>query len=164
MGLKRIAQDGAGSLAALSIVAGLSLGAAFMRRQQRSADSLIDLRLFRMPAFNAALAVNTFGFFVNFGIAVFIAQYLQLVLGMSPFEAGLWTLPYAGAFVVGALLTPVLVRRIRPALVIAAGMAVASAEFALLARVDGDAALATLVTGAGVFAFGLARSTPWRPT
>ena len=92
-GLKRIAQDGAGWIAALSIVAGLAVGAGFVRRQQRLADPLIDLRLFRVPAFNAALAVNTFGFFVNFGIAVFIAQYLQLVLGKSPFEAGLWTVP-----------------------------------------------------------------------
>ena len=87
-GLKQIAQDGVGWIAALSIVAGLAVGAAFVRRQQRLADPLIDLRLFRVPAFSAALAANTFGFFVNFGIAVFIAQYLQLVLGLSPLRGG----------------------------------------------------------------------------
>jgi DHA2 family multidrug resistance protein-like MFS transporter len=155
-GLKRIAQDGVGWMAALSIVAGLAVGAAFVRRQRRLADPLIDLRVFRVPAFNAALAVNTLGFFVNFGIAVFIAQYLQLVLGLSPFEAGLWTVPYAGAFVVGALLTPLLVPRIRPAYVIAGGLGLAAAGFALLTEVDGESALATLVTGAVVFALGLA--------
>jgi len=155
-GLKQIAQDGVGWMAAVSIVAGLALGVAFVRRQQGAANPLIDLRLFRAPAFNAALAVNTVGFFVNFGVAVFIAQYLQLVLGLSPLEAGLWTVPYAGAFIVGALLTPWLVRRIRPALVIAGGMTLAGAGFAVLAQVDGTAALATLVTGAAVFAFGLA--------
>ena len=106
-GLKKVAQDGAGWTAATSIVAGLGLGAAFVRREQTTADPLIDLRLFRVPAFNAALAVNTIGFFVNFGIAVFIAQYLQLVLGLPPFEAGLWTVPYAGAFIVGATVDPV---------------------------------------------------------
>ncbi len=30
-----------------------------------------------------------------FGAYVFIAQYLQLVLGPSPLAAGTWTLPWA---------------------------------------------------------------------
>jgi MFS transporter, DHA2 family, multidrug resistance protein len=155
-GLKEIAQDGVGWSAALSIVAGLAVGAAFVRRQQRLADPLIDLRLFRLPAFDAALAANTFGFFVNFGIAVFIAQYLQLVHGLSPFEAGLWTVPYASAFIVGALLTPLFVRRIRPCFVMAAGLILAGAGFALLAQVEPDSALAVLISGSVVFALGLA--------
>ena len=155
-GLKAIAQDGLGPTAALSILVGLAAGAAFVRRQRRLADPLIDPRLFRGAAFDAALATNTFGFFVNFGIAVFIAQYLQLVLGLSPLEAGLWTVPYAGAFIVGALLTPLLVSRIRPAFVIAGGLALAGTGFALLTQVDGDRALETVVTGSVVFALGLA--------
>ena len=110
----------------MSIAAGLAVGAVFVRRQLRLADPMIDLSLFRVPAFNAALSANTFGFFVNFRIAVFIAQYLQLVLGLSPFEAGLWTVPYASAFIVGSLLTPVLVASIRPAFVIAGGLALSA--------------------------------------
>ena len=155
-GLKEIAQDGVGSVAAGSILAGVALGAAFASRQRRLADPLIDLSLFRAPAFNAALSANTFGFFVNFGIAVFIAQYLQLVLGLSPLEAGLWTVPYAGGFIVGSLLTPVVVRRVRPALAIAGGLALAGAGFGLLAQVDGDTGLATVVIGTVVLALGLA--------
>jgi DHA2 family multidrug resistance protein-like MFS transporter len=103
-----------------------------------------------------SLAVNMFGFFVNFGIAVFLAQYLQLVVGLSPFEAGLWTVPYAAAFVLGALLTPVLVRRIRPAFVIAGGLALAGCGFVVLTQVDAGSALATVVSGAALFALGLA--------
>jgi MFS transporter, DHA2 family, multidrug resistance protein len=155
-GLKQIAQDGVGPTAALAIFFGLAVGAAFVRRQTRLADPLIDLHLFRIPAFNAALTANTFGFFVNFGIAVFIAQYLQLVLGLSPFKAGLWTVPYAAAFIVGALLTPLLVRRLLPAFVIAGGLALAGVGFAVLAQVDGESALATVVVGSVVFALGLA--------
>jgi MFS transporter, DHA2 family, multidrug resistance protein len=155
-GLKRIAQDGAGFVSAVAIAAGLALGAAFVGRQRRLADPLIDLRLFRAPAFSAALAANTLGFFVAFGIAVFIAQYLQLVLGLSPLEAGVWSVPGAGGFIVGSLLTPVIVRRIRPALVMAGGLVLAAAGFGLLARVDGDSALEVLVIGSVVFALGLA--------
>jgi MFS transporter, DHA2 family, multidrug resistance protein len=155
-GLKRIAQDGLGTPPVLSIAAGFALGAAFVRRQQRLADPLIDLRLFRLPAFSGALAANTLGFFVNFGIAVFIAQYLQLVVGLTPFEAGLWTVPYACSFLVGALLTPLLVRRIPPAYAMAGGLAVTAFGFGLLTQVEGDSALATLVAGSVVFAIGLA--------
>jgi MFS transporter, DHA2 family, multidrug resistance protein len=155
-GLKQFAQDGLGWTAALLTFAGLGLGVAFVRRQLGRADPLIDLGLFRLPAFNAALAANTFGFFVNFGIAVFIAQYLQLVLGLSPLEAGLWTVPYAVAFIVGALLTSLLVSRFPAAFVMAGGLALAGAGFILLTQVDGGSALAILVTGAVVFALGLA--------
>jgi MFS transporter, DHA2 family, multidrug resistance protein len=155
-GIKQTAQDGLGTYPVLSIVAGLGSGAVFVRRQQRLVDPLIDLRLFRLPAFNGALAANTLGFFVNFGIAVFIAQYLQLVVGLSPFEAGLWTVPYACAFLIGAMLTPPLVRRIEPAVAMAGGLAVTAVGFGLLTQVDGDSALATVVSGSVVFAIGLA--------
>jgi MFS transporter, DHA2 family, multidrug resistance protein len=155
-GLKEIAQDGVGTLALLSISAGLTVGAVFVTRQRRLTDPLIDLDLFRLPAFNGALAANTLGFFVNFGIAVFIAQYLQLVIGLSPFEAGLWTVPYAVSFVVGAMLTPLLVRGIAPAFAMAGGLVVTAVGFGLLTQVDGDSSLATLVSGSVVFALGLA--------
>ena len=155
-GLKRTAEGGLDAAAAVTIVAGLLVGVAFLRRQLKLADPMIDLHLFRLPAFNAALAANTFGFFVNFGIAVFIAQYLQLVLALSPFEAGLWTLPYAAGFIVGSLLTPLFVRRSRPAFVMAAGLVLAAAGFVLLAQVSGDDGLATVVSGSVVFALGLA--------
>ena len=155
-GLKQIAQDGVGAVALLSIAGGLAAGAVFARRQQQLTDPLIDLDLFRAPAFNGALAANTFGFFVNFGIAVFIAQYLQLVIGLSPFEAGLWTVPYACSFLVGAMLTPLLVRRISPAFAMAGGLVITAIGFGLLTQVDGDSSLATLVSGSVVFALGLA--------
>ena len=125
----------------VSIAAGLAVGAVFVRRQLRLADPMIDPEPLPGAASNAALSANTFGFFVN-GIAVFIAQYLQLVLGLSPFEAGLWTVPYASAFIVGSLLTPVLVASIRPAFVIAGGLALSAAGYALLTRVDSDSSLA----------------------
>jgi MFS transporter, DHA2 family, multidrug resistance protein len=155
-GLKKIAQDGVGWTAAAAIAGGLAVGVAFVRRQGRLADPLIDLRLFRAPAFSGALTANTLGFFVNFGIAVFIAQYLQLVLGLSPLEAGLWTVPWAGGFIVGSMLTPVIVRRISPASAIAGGLVLAAFGFGLLAQVSGDSSLATLVTGSVVLALGLA--------
>ena len=80
-GLKQLAQDGLEWPPVLSILAGLALGFAFVRRQRRLTDPLIDLRLFRAPAFSASLAVYTLGILVLFATFFFILQYLQLVLG-----------------------------------------------------------------------------------
>jgi len=157
-GLKQLAQDGPGWPQALSIVAGLAVGVVFVRRQHTLAEPLLDLRLFGNRAFSAALATNTLDFFIAFGAFLFIAQYLQLVLGLSPLQAGLWTLPSAGGFIVGSMLTPLLVRRARPAFVMAAGMALAAGGFGLLTRLDG-AGLAVLVTGSVVFSLGSAPMT-----
>jgi MFS transporter, DHA2 family, multidrug resistance protein len=154
-GLKELAQDGPGWLPALAVLAGLAVGAAFVRRQRRLADPLLDLGLFADRAFSASLVTNTLSFFVGFGILLFVAQYLQLVLGQSPLQAGLWMLPSSAAFIAGSLLAPLLVRRARPAVAIVAGLAVSAAGFGLLARVDG-AGLALLVAGSVVFSLGLA--------
>jgi MFS transporter, DHA2 family, multidrug resistance protein len=63
-------------------------------------------------------------------------------------------MPSFVAFIVGALVTPLLVRRVRPAIVMAAGLAVAASGYGLLAQVDVDSALALLVTASIVFSLG----------
>jgi DHA2 family multidrug resistance protein-like MFS transporter len=155
-GLKRIAESGLGWTPLVSILAGLVVGGAFVLRQTRLADPLIDLHLFRSRRFNAALASNTLSLAVAFGIFLFIAQYLQLVLGLSPLEAGLWTVPSAGGFIAGSLLAPLLARFTRPAFVVAGGLVVAALGLALLTQVDGDSDLAVVVIGSVVVALGVA--------
>jgi DHA2 family multidrug resistance protein-like MFS transporter len=155
-GIKRIAEHGLGREAAFAIVFGLAAGAAFVLRQQRLRNPLINLRLFRSRAFSASLAVNILGFFVAFGSFLFIAQYFQLVLGMEPLEAGLWTVPSAIAFIASSTLTPIVASRVRLAYVMAAGLALAAAGFLVLAGIGGQADLAAIVIGYVVFSFGLA--------
>jgi DHA2 family multidrug resistance protein-like MFS transporter len=155
-GLKQTAQDGFGWLPALSIVAGLGIGLAFVRRQRTLADPLIDPRLFRTPAFSAALVTYLLVTFVAFASFLFIFQYLQLVLGQSPLEAALWATPSFGAFIVGSMLTPPIVRRIRPASLMAAGLALAAAGFGMLTQVESGSRLALVVIASVVFSLGLA--------
>ena len=155
-GLKQLTRDGFGWPPAVSIVAGLAAGIVFVRRQHRLADPLLDLRLFRSAAFTAALTTNLLSFFVGFGTLLFIAQYLQLVLGLSPLAAGLWMLPASAGFVLGSMLTPVLARRARPAFVMAAGLALAAVGLGLFTQLHGGAGLGILVTGSVVFSLALA--------
>ena len=154
-GLKQIAANGVGRLAALGIVAGLGLAVVFVRRQRRLADPLIDLRLFRAPAFSASLATYMLATFIVFGPYVFIAQYLQLVLGLSPLAAGLWSMPFAVGFVAGSILSPMIARRVRPAALMAVGLVLAAAGFVVLTQVGGASGLPVIVTSTVIFSLGL---------
>jgi MFS transporter, DHA2 family, multidrug resistance protein len=133
-GLKEIAQYGLAWLPALAIAAGLAAGALFLRRQANLADPLIDLALFRIPSFNVALATNVIGVFVAVGYFLFIAQYLQLVLGLSPLYSGLWSLPSAAGFIISSNVAPRFVHRFRPALVLAAALAIVAIGLVVLTR------------------------------
>jgi DHA2 family multidrug resistance protein-like MFS transporter len=144
-GLKEIAQDGFSALPAFAIVAGLAVGALFVRRQLTLADPLIDLRLFRIPTFNLSLATNVLSIFVAVGYFLFIAQYLQLVLGLSPLQAGLWSLPSALGFVVGSNVAPRIVHRVPPASVLGACLALAALGLATLTQIGGANGLAIVV-------------------
>ena len=157
-GLKLTAQDGFGGLAGAAVLVGVGVGLLFARRQLTLADPMIDLRLFRSTAFNASLATNLVGIFIAVGYFLFVAQYLQLVLGLSPLEAGLWSLPSAVGFIVGSNLAPRILRRVRPAPVIGTGLAMAAVGLAVLTRVGGshDADLALLAGASLVISLGLA--------
>jgi MFS transporter, DHA2 family, multidrug resistance protein len=154
-GFKLMAQDGFGWRSAVAITAGLAVGVAFVRRQRTLDDPLIDMRLFRVPAFSMTLVTATVGMCVAFGLFLFIAQYLQLVLGLSPWKAGLWTLPSSAGFVVSSLLSPFVVRRIRPGFVIAGSLGVAAIGLALLTQIGDSPGLPLLVTGGVIFSLGL---------
>jgi DHA2 family multidrug resistance protein-like MFS transporter len=156
-GVKRMAEEGFGSQPAIAIAVGLAIGVVFLHRQGRLTDPMIDLRLFRVPAFSASVAANALALFAVFGVDLFIAQYLQLVLGMGPFEAGLWTLPSAAGFIVGSMLAPLIARAVRPAFLVTGGLVVAALGVAMLTQVGADSGLAALVTGSVVMALGAAQ-------
>ncbi|HEX5690661.1 MAG TPA: MFS transporter, partial [Roseiflexaceae bacterium] len=154
-GLKTIAQDGFGPEPALSILAGLVVGTLFVRRQRSLADPMIDVRLFRIPAFSAALVTNVLGVFVAFGYFLFVAQYLQLVLGLSPLQAGLWSVPSAFGFIISSNVAPRIMYRFRPAVVIGASLALATIGLALLLWVGETSGLALLVSASVIISLAL---------
>jgi MFS transporter, DHA2 family, multidrug resistance protein len=71
-------------VAVASILAGLTVGVAFVRRQRALANPMIDVGLFRITSFTAVLRINFLAIFVAVGYFLFVAQYLQLVAGLSP--------------------------------------------------------------------------------
>jgi len=150
--LKTLARSGLTGAAAGSLVAGLGLGAVFVRRQRSAASPLLDLRLFRYRGFTAAVGILLAAGAVSGGISFLFTQYLQLVAGLSPLRAGLWSLPDATAMIACSLLCPFAVRRIRPGYVIGGGLAVSAAGFWLLAHVQGSGLLVAVAGVVLVFA------------
>lgn len=154
-GVKRIAEHGPDGIAAAAVTIGLALAFVFVRRQRRLADPFVDLALFRSATFSVALAVQVAGFFFMFSVFYFVPQYLQLVVGLPPFEAGLWTLPSGIAFIVSSLLVPALAERFGAERVLVTALVVAATGFAILTQVDPAGSIATVVTGSVVFSVGL---------
>ena len=155
-GLKQIAQGGLSVLPVVIILAGVILAIVFARRQLRLDEPLVDLRLFREPGFSASLATYGVSILVVFGGFVFLPQYLQLVLGLTPLMAGLWTLPWALAFVLGAAVVPPLVKRIQAARLMAAGLVLSAVGFAMLTIVGRDASFAWFGAATSLFSVGMA--------
>ena len=136
------------------------LGAAFIRYESRQASPLLDVRLFRNPRFSAASAAIASAFFGLFGFIFLITQYLQLIQGYSPLEAGLRTVPFAVVTGAASPLSIVLMHRIGTKLVVGAGLALMSTGFVLAARLEADSAyLGPVLLSMVVMAAGLGLTT-----
>ena len=118
-GVKSLAVTGPGAVPFAALAAGVVAGAVFLRRQRRLDSPLLPPKLFRDRGFSGSLVILALGVATQGGVMLLVGQYLQSVLGMSPLRAGLWTLPGSPAMIAGALLAPVLARRVHPRSVVA---------------------------------------------
>lgn len=128
-GIKQLAEDGPHLGVFLALAIGVIFSVVFVQRQRRLTSPLLDMRLFSNRSFTAALLVLLFGMMALNGVEYLVPAFLLTIGGLEPFAAGLWLLPSALGLIAGSQLTPVLVRRLRPAYVIAGGVVVALVGF-----------------------------------
>jgi MFS transporter, DHA2 family, multidrug resistance protein len=140
-----------------TLAAGL-LGAAalygFVHRQLTMPMPLLDMRLFRQRGFSGAVLADLLTVLGMSGLVFFLSQYLQLVQGRRPFEAGLAELPAAVGAVAAGLAAGRAARRFSVRAVVSGGLAaigLALAALTALGRSTGYPALgaALLVVGVG---------------
>lgn len=91
--VKQVVGEGLGWPVLVAASIGLASGWMFVRRQRGLETPLVDLTLFRIPAFSGAIAANSLAIFAFYGLLYFFSQYLQLVRGYSPFWAGMAEMP-----------------------------------------------------------------------
>jgi len=89
------------SLAVLAT--GVALLVWFVRRQRRLAFPLLDIGLFTQRGFATGVGCVLLAIFALVGLELMLAQYLQLVLGLSPLEAAVRMLPLMVAAIAGGL-------------------------------------------------------------
>ncbi|MFG1874252.1 MFS transporter [Sphaerisporangium sp. NPDC049003] len=146
-GLKELARSGWQAMPVTAVLAGAAFGVAFARRQRGLADPLLDLRLFANRSFTAAMGAMMAGTTLMGAIMLFVTQYFQLVAGLSPLRAGLAMLPAVAGSITGALLSPILARRVRPAYLIGAGMAAGAAGLLLITQAGPEHGLVVVALG-----------------
>ena len=154
-GIKTLAKSGPGALALGSVALGLVAGTLFVRRQLRRPDPMLDVRLFARGTFSGAVLVNLLSVFSLVGFLFFVSQDVQLVLGLSPMQAGLALLPGLVVMVVAGLGVVKVVRRVRPARVVAVALLFSAAGYAVVAAGAGESTLLLLVVAFVVLSFGV---------
>ncbi|MFE0149642.1 MFS transporter [Nonomuraea sp. NPDC059007] len=154
-GIKEMAKDGFAPVPTAAVVLGLVAGVAFVRRQRRLADPVLDVSLFASRAFTVSLGTLTITVIFMLGTQFLMAQYMQMVLGLSPLRAGLWGLPLVIAGTVAIFVASALAGRIHRAYIFGTGLVVAAAGFAVLTQADASAGLPVVVTGSVLLFAGL---------
>src|SRR6516164_330986 len=91
-----------GQILTLFVVAAAAL-AAFIFCERRSADPMMDLKLFRDRTYSLAIITIFAAMFAVYGMLLVITQYMQNVRGLSPTDAGLLLLPYSMSLMIVSL-------------------------------------------------------------
>lgn len=155
-GLKRIAEYGTDARGIAVLLVGLALGVLFVRRQKHLAYPFLDVTLFRRPAFSAAIVAYALAGLSMMGVYIFMTQYLQLVLGLTPLQAGIATVPWSLCFTVGSLLAPRLARHWGARRVMVRGLLLAAVGFGITALVVPPYGLWILIAGMLAMSLGMA--------
>ncbi len=153
--VKKIADSGIGAVVIVPAVVGVVALVAFVRRQLRRPNPMLDVRLFRVPTFSGAVAVNLLSVVSLVGFLFFVSQHLQLVIGQSPMEAGLSLVPGLAVMVVAGMSVVALVRWVQPSSIIVCALLLSATGYALVFLLASPSALAPIIVAFAVLGAGI---------
>jgi EmrB/QacA subfamily drug resistance transporter len=120
----------------------------------RTPHPMLRMSFFRNPRFSAASASITLVFFAMFGTVFLIAQYLQFVLGFSPFEAGLRVMPVA-TLIVAAPLSARLTEKLGSKIVVTTGLVIVAIALTVISGVEVDGGYGRVALALSIMGFGM---------
>ncbi len=133
-GLVRGNTAGWGSVEVLAmLIGGAALAAAFVARELRAPRPMLPMRLFGSRGFASGNAVGFLMFASLFSAVFFMAQFLQMSLGESPFQAGLRLVPWTGTVMIVSPIAGAVVDRIGERQLLVGGLLLQAAGFAWVA-------------------------------
>jgi EmrB/QacA subfamily drug resistance transporter len=143
-----------------SLAGGAALLAAFAAIELRSSSPLLDLRLFRVPAF-AGASIASFAVAASvFSMLLYIVLYLQNVLGLSPLEAGVRLLPITAMAFVFSPLAARLSERVPLRALIGVGLGVAGVGLLVAGGLEADSEWTALLSGMLLMGAGIGLVNP----
>jgi EmrB/QacA subfamily drug resistance transporter len=148
VGLIRSTSDGWGGTTVLGcFVAAAVLLAAFVVIERRQPNPMLDLSLFRVPAFVGGL-VAAFGVSASiFAMLTYVVLYFQDILGFSPLDAGLRFLVLTGAIFVVAAVAGRLSSRVPARYLIGSGFVLVAAGLLLMGGLDASSGWTHFIPG-----------------
>jgi len=160
-GLIRGNPEGWGSsLIVACLLAALLLLTAFVVIELRSDHPMLDLTLFRKPAFVGVSAV-AFGLSAGmFALFLYLTIYMQGVLDFSPLEAGLRFLPLT---ILGFIVAPIsgaLSHKVPIRFLLGAGLALVGIGLLLMGGLSADSEWTALLVGFIVAGIGIGTTNP----
>ncbi|MFD5571376.1 MFS transporter [Streptomyces cadmiisoli] len=157
LGVKRLGggEPADSAFTVVPLVLGAALLVLFVRRQRRRKHPLIDLRMFARPAFSTSVGCIVLAMLALVGLELIAAQYLQLVLGLSPLETGLRLLPLTVAAMAAGLLGARMLRRFGPRRMVSAGFCLTAFAVVLLTAMGRHDNAGLLLAGFVLLGFGL---------
>ncbi|MFJ8077810.1 MFS transporter [Streptomyces sp. NPDC096176] len=152
--IKEAASHGPGWEAGAAALIGIAGLYGFVRRQLTLETPLLDMRLFKHRGFSGAVLADLLTILGLSGLVFFLSQFLQLVQGREPLEAGLAELPAAIGAVATGLVAGKVARRFSVRSVVAVGLAAVGLALAVLTLLDSSTGYpllgaALLIVGAG---------------
>jgi EmrB/QacA subfamily drug resistance transporter len=160
-GLIRGNPEGWGSPLILACLTGSALLLSiFVAIQLRSAHPMLDLTLFRRPAFNGVSAVAFALSAGMFAMFLYLTIYMQGVLDFSPLEAGVRFLPLTILGFVVAPISGALSNRIPIRVLLGVGLTLVGVGLLLMNGVSPDSSWTTLLVGFILAGIGIGTTNP----
>ena len=153
--IKSLATEGPSLTAGGWAVLGVVMGVLFVRRQLRADIPMLDMALFRRGSFSGAILVNLLSVVALVGFLYFVSQHVQLVLGLTPMQAGFALVPGMAAMIIAGLAVVPISRRVRPAVLVPAGLVFSLAGYLLVAFTTADHGVGPLIVAFVVLAIGI---------
>src|SRR4051812_15514884 len=160
-GLLRGNAEGWGSTLILStLIAGAALLVAFVLVEARQERPMLDLSLFRRPAF-VGVSLATFAIAAGmFALFPYLSIYLQDILGTSPLGAGLRFLPLTAFVFFVPLLTRGIAQRVQPWIFPSLGLLLVAIALVLMYGLTSGSAWTALLPGFIVAGIGIGLANP----
>ncbi|MBS1883570.1 MAG: MFS transporter, partial [Actinobacteria bacterium] len=153
--------EGWGSATILACLIGAAvLMAVFVAIQLRTRYPMLDLTLFRNPAFNGVSAVSFCLSAGMFALFLYITIYLQGVLDYSPLEAGLRFLPLTVLGFVASPVSGVLSHRVAIRVLLGLGLALTGIGLLFMHGIAPDSTWTTLLVGFLIAGVGVGITNP----